>query len=155
MRAPDQPFWLGVWQFFLAGAATAGELEAGRMQHQAGGGSGGGGAVAGEMLGRERLLDGAREALVEEERSLLPDALALLEDVCPQVRTARSSTPLLHHNLLRCCSSAAGDAGVRVLPGSAKMPPLISLRLPFPLAAPCWRGACLHEVPEGACPGCG
>lgn len=104
------------------------------MQHQAG--SGGGGAAAGEGLGRERLLDGAREALVEEERSLLSDALALLEDVCPQVRTAlrRSSTPLLHHNLLRCCSSAAGSAGGAC---AARLRQNVSRNIPAPSISAC------------------
>lgn len=37
------------------------------------------------MLGQTRLMDEQRKGLVESERGLLTDALALLDEACPQV----------------------------------------------------------------------
>ncbi len=39
-------------------------------------------------LGQTRLVDDSKAALVEKERQLLTDALALLDEVCPQVRAS-------------------------------------------------------------------
>ena len=70
--------------------SSAGDLEAGGAQQP--GTSGGGTVNAPARLGQTRLLDEQREALVEAERLLLTDALALLEDACPQVRSGIVAT---------------------------------------------------------------
>lgn len=75
----------------------AGDLLAGGAQQQLGGAAAAGGGAApavGDGLGAGRFMDGQREALVEEERTLLGDTLALLDDVCPQVPLSNSAFPL-------------------------------------------------------------